>query len=145
MTMMKKPGKTASGKATLAEPKIGRGNPPKRTRFTKGKSGNPKGRPKGHKNLMSIIMEASRDPVTATISGKPRTISMVQATAMQLATKAAGGDPAAIGRFLDWVDESETRAAAAKPEQFPFSDADLAVMGEVYKRMQLCEPPQTGN
>jgi hypothetical protein len=33
---------------------------------------------------------------------------------MQLATKAAGGDQAAIGKFLDWMDEVETRAAANK-------------------------------
>jgi len=133
--MIDKPSKTASGKATLAEPKIGRGNPPQHTRFAKGKSGNPK----------AIMMDAARDQVTATIAGKERKISKIQATAMQLATKAAGGDPTSIGRFLDWMDEFEARAAAARPEEFPFSDADLAVIREVYKRMQLCEPPEGGH
>jgi len=43
------------------------------------------------------------------------------------------------------MDEFEARAAAARPEEFPFSDADLAVIREVYKRMQLCEPPEGGH
>jgi hypothetical protein len=94
---------------------------------------------------MSIMMDAASDPVTATIAGRQRKISKIQATAMQLATKAAAGDPASIGRFLDWFDEIEARAAAARPEEFPFSDADLAVIREVYKRMQLCELPEEGN
>ena len=68
---------------------------------------------------MSIMMDAARDQVTATIAGEQRKISKIQATAMQLATKAAGGDQASIGRFLDWMDEFEARAAAARPEEFP--------------------------
>ena len=46
--------KAETGKARKlkgAGQKIGRGNPPKHTRFQKGTSGNPKGRPKGSKNL----------------------------------------------------------------------------------------------
>jgi Family of unknown function (DUF5681) len=125
-------------------PKIGRGNPPKHTQFKKGVSGNKKGRPKGSKNLSTLIMAAARDQVAATIDGKPRRISKIQATAMQLATKAAGGDRASINKFLDWVDEIETRAAAAKPAEFPFGEADLEVLRAIDKRMKLCIPPQGG-
>jgi hypothetical protein len=89
-------------------------------------------------------MEAARDQVTATIDGKQRSISKIQATAMQLATKAAGGDQAAIVRFLDWVDEFERRSAAAKPAEFPFSEADLQVLRAVHERMKLCAAPTTG-
>lgn len=87
-------------------------------------------------------MEAARDRVTATIGGKSRQISKIQATAMQLATKAAGGDATSIARFLDLVDEFETRAAAARPDEYPFSDSDRVVIREIYARMQLCEPPE---
>jgi hypothetical protein len=143
--MIKKPSETAPGKARLTEPKIGRGNPPQHTRFVKGRSGNPAGRPKGSRNLMSIMMEAARDQVTTTIAGKERKISKIQATVMQLASQAADGNQASMGRFLDWIDEFEARAAAAKPEEFPFSEADLAVIHEVYQRLQLCEPPEEGH
>ena len=116
------------------------GNPPKHTQFRKGISGNPRGRPKGSKNLSAYLMEAARDQVTATVGGRSRTISKLQATTMQLATKAAGGNHAAIGRFLDWIDEIETRAASVKPSQFPLSAPDIEVIRAVYERMKQCDP-----
>jgi hypothetical protein len=61
---------------------------------------------------------------------------------MQLATKAAGGDSAAIARFLDWIDEIETRAAAVKPAQFPLSEVDVEVLRAAHERMKQCEPRQ---
>lgn len=118
--------------------KVGPGNPPKHTQFRKGVSGNPKGRPKGSKNLSTLLMEAARDQVTATIGGKPRTLTKLQATAIQLATKAAGGDQAAMAKFLDWIDEFERRAAAARPAEYPLGARDLEVLHEIYKRMREC-------
>jgi hypothetical protein len=116
------------------------GNPPKHTQFRKGTSGNPRGRPKGSKNLSTYLMEAARDQATATVGGRTRRISNLQATTMQLATKAAGGDKAAIGRFLDWVDEMETRAANVKPSEFPIGEPDIEVIRSVYERMKQCDP-----
>jgi predicted RNA-binding Zn ribbon-like protein len=118
---------------------MGRGHPPKHTQFPKGKSGNPKGRPKGSRNLSTLLREAADDQVSATIGGKVRNISKLQASAMQLATKAASGDQAAINKLLDWVDEIESRAAAAKPSQFPLSEADIEVIRETYERLKQCK------
>jgi hypothetical protein len=61
------------------------GNPPKSTRFQKGSSGNPTGRPKGSRNLATLFKEAAKHPVEAKINGKLRKITTVQATIMQLA------------------------------------------------------------
>jgi adenylosuccinate synthase len=116
------------------------GNPPKHTQFSRGTSGNPKGRPKGSKNLGTYIMQAARDKVSATVNGRTRKISKLQATTMQLATKAAGGDHVAIGKLLDWVDEVETRAASKMPSEFPIGDADIEVIRCVYERMKQCDP-----
>jgi len=85
-------------------------------------------------------MEAGQDQVTATIDGKVRKISKIQATAMQLATQAAAGNPGAGAKFLDWMDEIETRAAAARPTQFPLSAPDIEVLRAAYERMKQCDP-----
>jgi hypothetical protein len=87
-------------------------------------------------------MEAARDHVTATVDGKSRKISKLQATAMQLATRAASGDQASMARFLDWVDEIERRASAVKPTQFPFSASDIEVLQNCYERMKHCNPDE---
>jgi Family of unknown function (DUF5681) len=131
-------------KVSSTAQKVGRGNPPKHTQFRKGTTGNPKGRPKGSKNLSTYLMEAARDQVSATVGGKTRKISKIQATAMQLATQAAGGDQAAIGKFLDWMDEIETRAAAVKPSQFTLSAPDIEVLRAAYERMKQCDTEKTG-
>ena len=123
-----------------ATPKTGYRNPPKHTQFQKGKSGNNRGRPKGSKNLSTLLMEAACDPVTVTIGGKERKITKLHASIMQLATKAAAGDRASIVELLDRVDELERRASAAKSAEFPFSPADLAVLYAIHERMRLCTP-----
>jgi len=125
------------------EPKIGRGNPPKHTQFPKGKSGNPQGRPKGTKNLRTLVLEAARHPVTVEIGGEHRKISALQATTLQLANKAAKGDAKSMVEFLDWVDEIETHAAAAKPAQFPLSDQDIEVLQAAYERLKQCDADKT--
>lgn len=90
-------------------------------------------------------MEAAKAPVMATIDGKRRKISTLDATAMQLATKAASGDQKAMANFLDWVDEIQARDAAARPAQFPFTPGDIEVLREVYGRMKLCQSPEADN
>jgi Family of unknown function (DUF5681) len=45
------------------EYKVGRGRPPTATRFHPGKSGNPRGRPKGRKTLISFVRAALEQPV----------------------------------------------------------------------------------
>jgi hypothetical protein len=61
---------------------------------------------------------------------------------MQLATKAAGGDQAAMAKFLDWIDEIETRAAAVRPTQFSLGAPDIEVLRAAYKRMIQCKKPE---
>ena len=72
------------------------GNPPKHTQFRKGTSGNPRGRPKGSKNLATYLMEAARDQVSATVDGRTRPISKLTsdhyATRYQSRGRRSSGD-----------------------------------------------------
>jgi mannose-6-phosphate isomerase-like protein (cupin superfamily) len=104
--------------------KVGRGNPPKHMQFQKGVSGNKEGRPKGSKNLSTLIMEAARDQVTATIDGKQRKITKIQATAMQLATKAAGDH---MNEQITWITEGVAEVYS-QGQKFIMKAGDIMVI-----------------
>ena len=137
-----------SRKATAldaSEPEIGRGHPPLHSRFRKGTSGNSKGRRKGSKNLGTVIMDAAHYPVTVELKGKTRKITAMDASALKLALEAASGNVRATAKFFDWVDKIESRAAAKKPVEYPFTDRDLDVLREAHERMLLCNPNSAGD
>jgi hypothetical protein len=70
---------------------VGYGKPPKHTRFAKGASGNPSGRPKGSKNLATHIHEAIHKKVRVNTENGVRHITKLEATLMQLLNLALGG------------------------------------------------------
>jgi Family of unknown function (DUF5681) len=50
---------------------VGNKKPPLHTRFKPGQSGNPRGRPKGHKSFSLTLLDEFNKSVSATINGKP--------------------------------------------------------------------------
>ena len=54
---------------------VGYGKPPRHTRFKKGQSGNPRGRPSGSKNLKTLLNEALNERVVVTEEGGRRNTS----------------------------------------------------------------------
>ncbi len=79
---------------------VGYGKPPKNTQFTKSRSGNPKGRPKGSNNFGTDVKRALKAPVRLTKDGSPRTISTQEAALLRLREKALKGDARALDRLL---------------------------------------------
>ena len=63
---------------------VGFGKPPRRTRFCKGQSGNPKGRPRGARNLATLMEKVLKEPVVISENGKRRRITKREALIKQL-------------------------------------------------------------
>ncbi len=74
---------------------VGYGKPPRYTRFKKGQSGNPSGRPKGRIGLKATLQKLLSEKVTVNINGRSRKISKWEAAIRQQIIKAAKGDATA--------------------------------------------------
>ncbi len=119
---------------------IGYGTPPTGTRFVKGKSGNPRGRARGTKNLTTILQKALDEKVTVTQNGRRRKISKLEAAVTQLVNKAASGDARALAQML-----LQAQALEARHEVSPagmFGEADERVMESLLRRMRPQELSQ---
>ncbi len=95
---------------------VGYGKPPKATRFKKGQSGNPKGRPKGSRNFSTDVKATLEAPVQLKIQGRDQTVATQQAALLRLREKALTGDARALDRLLGlartYNDDDPTEAVA---------------------------------
>jgi hypothetical protein len=71
---------------------VGYGRPPTATRFKPGQSGNPRGRPKGTKNLLSDLREELSEKIRIREGGKERQVSKQRAFVKSLVAAAVKGD-----------------------------------------------------
>jgi hypothetical protein len=114
---------------------VGYGKPPKDSRFAKGKSGNPKGRPKGSKGIAAIFHDVTRGPIHVTQNGKGRTVTKLEAIMLQLTTKAVSGDMKAMGEILKWdriFEESADKDGTENPDR----EKNEAVMSRLLNRIR---------
>ena len=88
------------GDKRIGNYETGYGKPPRHTRFQKGRSGNPKGRPRGSKNSATLLMEALHEPVIISENGRRKKITKQQAIIKQVVNKAASGDHRSIQLLL---------------------------------------------
>src|SRR5438270_14054501 len=82
---------------------VGYGKPPPHTRFAKGQSGSPRGRPCGAKNFTTLLEEALDEPVTVTENGGRHKVSKRQAIVTQLVNRSATADFRAIKLLFEIV------------------------------------------
>jgi hypothetical protein len=100
--------------------KVGYGKPPREKEFTRGKSGNPKGRPRGSLNLATDLTAELGERITVREDGRSRKVSKQRALIKSLMAKALQGDVRASAALLALyarviaevpVDQNETIAA----------------------------------
>lgn len=79
---------------------VGYGKPPKATRFKKGRSGNPSGRPKRTATQLELLRRELAQRVTVTEGGRKRRLTKGELVAKQLVTRAVKGEVAALRMML---------------------------------------------
>jgi len=118
---------------------VGYGKPPCHTRFVKGQSGNPRGRPPGSKNFTTLLREALNEPVIVTDNGGRRKVSKRQAIITQLVNRSAAADFRAIKIQLDILRDLERQTEPNAPETSAFSEADEKVLEQLRARFSKAE------
>jgi hypothetical protein len=83
---------------------VGYRRPPKATQFSAGKSGNPKGRPKGSRPVGAVLQDIIHQKVTVTENGKTRRIPAIEVMLRRLANDAMRSDQKAIKLLLSLAD-----------------------------------------
>jgi hypothetical protein len=98
--------------ADASSSSVGYGKPPNGTQFKPGKSGNPKGRPKGARNLDTLMAEELESLIKVREQGVEHTVSKGHAVLKALVAKGMQGDVRAAAAIIEWND----RQKALKPD-----------------------------
>ena len=114
---------------------VGYGKPPRHTRFEPGRSGNPRGRPPGAKNMKTLLSKALNELVVVTEPGGRRKVSKREAIVTQLVNRSAKGDYKAIQILLGMLRdiESDTDPHSSDPT---FTEADQQIIQRIRSRLR---------
>ena len=87
---------------------IGYGKPPKSSQFKKGKSGNPKGRPRkkrgGNEEFDGLVADLMAEKIPVTVNGERQERSRAEMVALQLTKMAMEGDLRAVKSVVEILD-----------------------------------------
>ena len=119
---------------------VGYSRPPVRTRFQRGTSGNPSGRPKRRPTFRSVLMDELAAPVPS--QGSQPAVSKLQALVKTLVAAAIAGNARAqallVGAIAQIGESDDQEAASLTPEDSEILQA--YVSGELERRTADSEP-----
>jgi len=117
---------------------VGFGRPPKATQFKSGKSGNPAGRPKGSKNLPTLLALELEKKVDVIVQGQPRRLSKGEVMVIKQVDRAISGNDRAFATVVKLSGTGfgvVSEADDARPGSTPVPDKDYsALMAEMVAR-----------
>lgn len=123
---------------------VGRGRPPTDSQFQPGKSGNPKGRPRGSKNLATIVQEELKRRVGVVENGKQKRITKGRAAVAQVSNAAAKGDLKAFQALMNAQKHLQAAEEPSSDRRDPvFDTADhAATIENIVRRIRAMDPPE---
>ena len=120
---------------------VGYGKPPKNTRWQKGQSGNPSGRPKAARGLKTDLNAELVSHMEIQINGQRISGTKQRLMLKTLSARAAAGDVRAIKTMIDLVMQvfgPDDRGDAAKR----LSAQDQQILDELLGRLPGDQPPK---
>ncbi len=121
---------------------VGYGRPPKHSQFKKGQSGNPCGRPKGSKNLKTLITRELDGSITIEQNGKRRKIRRKEALVKGLVNDALKGKDRPREKVIDFVERSEMADQTA-PTESELNERDAEILERFLARKNNSSRPQS--
>lgn len=117
---------------------IGKGRPPVATRFKPGKSGNPKGRPKGSKNAQTLAKAELNRKVVVTVNGRKRSMTVAEIASRRIGDKAMTGDAKAFS-FLIAIAGIGSVSDEPPADRITTPEQDRAILADYFKRKGFME------
>ena len=122
-------------RADLHNPAVGYGQPPMASRFKPGTSGNPKGRPKGSKNLRTLVEDAMMASIPLQEGEKTRRVSKFEGVVLrQLQSALKGNDKAALAVVNIALRLGFLEATGANPVEVTLSKEEQRILDELIAR-----------
>lgn len=115
---------------------VGYRSPPEATRFKKGVSGNPRGRPKGSLNVATVLTRTLREKIVINENGRRRTVTKLEAALNQLVNKAAAGDLRALRHLTALALDAEAQQNVRDSQRQDLGELDRDVMQGILRRFQ---------
>jgi len=100
------------------------------------RASNPRGRPRGAKNLTTLLNDALNEPVTITENGRRRKITKREAVIKQLVNKSASADARSLKILLDLMLNLEARARSSAAPPPAVGPGDEEVLAQLKARLE---------
>jgi Family of unknown function (DUF5681) len=114
---------------------IGFGRPPLGSRFKRGISGNPKGRPKHSKNLKTLIRQALTAPIAVQEGARSRRVSKLEGVVLrQLQGALKGNDRAALAIIKMAIQMGFLDDPVGNSSETPLSASDERILADLFAR-----------
>ena len=122
---------------------VGYRKPPEGTQFKPGQSGNPKGRPKGVRNLAADLDETLRELVDVNKGGVLRRMTTQKAMLVNLAQKALNGDQRANEQLIKVILQCKKSGDVAPATVLDGNDR--AILDDYYNERRAREGDNAGS
>jgi hypothetical protein len=120
-------------KRRIPSPKyaVGYRRPPKANQFRPGETGNPRGRPKGSRNIRTVLFDVIGKKIAVTENGQTRRLPALEVMLRRLVNDAVRNDPRAIKLIVSMLDRYEDRdTSSIAPDMDELQAEDREILAQ---------------